>query len=115
MKINKQKKIPLRTCIVTHQKLPKKELVRFVLNSETKEIALDTNGKLRGRGANMTPTMEIFEKALKTGAFNRSFKMNIKKENFELLRKQLEEYLEAKANAIREKKVVRVSKGKVKL
>ena len=46
----KQKKIPMRTCVVTNEKLPKKELLRIVKTPEN-EIKMDETGKMNGRGA----------------------------------------------------------------
>ena len=46
----KVKKIPMRTCVVTHEKLPKQELIRVVRTPE-QEVIIDLNGKANGRGA----------------------------------------------------------------
>ncbi|MGQ7277207.1 RNase P modulator RnpM [Brevibacillus thermoruber] len=46
----KQKKIPLRKCIVCQEMLPKKELVR-VVRTPDEEIIIDPTGKAAGRGA----------------------------------------------------------------
>ena len=44
------KKIPMRSCVVTHEKLPKKELVRVVRTPEG-NVIVDTTGKANVRGA----------------------------------------------------------------
>ncbi len=44
----KTKKIPMRMCILTHEKLPKKELIRVV--SFEGNITVDPSGKLNGKG-----------------------------------------------------------------
>ncbi|CAM5788396.1 YlxR family protein [Brevibacillus borstelensis] len=46
----KQKKIPLRKCIVCQEMFPKKELVR-VVRTPQEEIIIDPTGKAAGRGA----------------------------------------------------------------
>ena len=46
----KQKKIPLRTCVVTREKLEKKDLIRVVKNNEG-VVSIDLTGKANGRGA----------------------------------------------------------------
>lgn len=46
----KTKKIPLRTCIVTKEKLPKQELIR-VVRAPDKEIIIDETLRANGRGA----------------------------------------------------------------
>ena len=45
----KVKKIPMRSCIVTHEKLPKKELIR-VLRTPEGNIIIDESGNSNGRG-----------------------------------------------------------------
>ena len=59
------KKIPLRTCVITKELLPKKDLLRIVKNKEN-EVAIDLTGKLNGRGAYIKKDMEVLEKAIKT-------------------------------------------------
>ena len=46
----KQKKIPLRSCVVTRERLPKQELLRVVRTKEG-EVKIDDSGKMNGRGA----------------------------------------------------------------
>ena len=43
------KKVPLRSCVVTREKLEKKQLLRIVRNKEN-EVSIDLTGKLNGRG-----------------------------------------------------------------
>ena len=56
----KVKKIPLRTCVITKEKLPKAELVRVVRTPEG-EVIIDTTGKANGRGAYLKKDLETFE------------------------------------------------------
>ena len=44
------KKIPLRKCVVTQERLPKKELLRIVKNNEG-QVFVDLTSKANGRGA----------------------------------------------------------------
>ena len=61
----KEKKIPLRTCVVTHEKLPKKDLLRIV-KTPTGEVLVDLTGKLNGRGAYIKKDVKVLtEKAKK--------------------------------------------------
>ena len=46
----KVKKIPLRSCVVTKEKLPKKDLLRVVRTPEG-DVIVDLSGKANGRGA----------------------------------------------------------------
>jgi len=58
----KQKKIPLRTCIISREKLPKKELLRIVRTPEG-NIIIDESGKANGRGAYIKKDETIINKA----------------------------------------------------
>ena len=58
----KVKKIPMRSCVVTHEKLPKKELVRVVRTPDG-DVIVDATGKANGRGAYLKLSMEVIEKA----------------------------------------------------
>ena len=46
----KVRKIPMRTCVVTREKLPKAELIRVVRTPEG-NVVIDESGKANGRGA----------------------------------------------------------------
>lgn len=65
----KNKKIPLRTCVVTKEQLPKQELVRIVKNKDN-EVFIDLTGKANGRGAYLKKDIEAIEKAKKTKILN---------------------------------------------
>ncbi len=80
----KQKKVPLRTCIVTKEALPKKELLRIVKTPEGNFI-LDFTGKLNGRGAYIKDSEEVMKMCVKTKALNRAFKENISQEIYNKL------------------------------
>ena len=60
----KQKKIPMRTCVVTKEKLPKKELIRIVRNKEG-EVFVDITGKQNGKGVYLKLDKIVIEKAKK--------------------------------------------------
>ena len=72
----KTKKIPLRTCIVTKEKLPKQELIRVVRTPE-KEIIIDETLRANGRGAYLKKDLEVFEKAKKTKALNKALEVEV--------------------------------------
>lgn len=61
----KTRKIPLRTCVVTGEKLPKKELLRIVRDKDG-ILEVDLTGKLNGRGAYIKGDLETLEKAKKS-------------------------------------------------
>ena len=58
----KQKKIPLRTCIISREKLPKRELLRIVRTPEG-NVVIDLTGKANGRGAYIKKDVSIIQKA----------------------------------------------------
>lgn len=61
----KTKKIPLRTCVITKEQLPKQELIRIVKNNND-EIFIDETGKANGRGAYLKKDINVIEKAKKS-------------------------------------------------
>ena len=85
----KVKKIPLRTCVITKEKLPKKELIRVVRTPEG-TVIIDETGKSNGRGAYLKKDVEVFEKARKTKALNRHLEVEVPDEIFEQLKELLE-------------------------
>ncbi len=65
MKIRKE---PMRSCIVTREKLPKKELLRIVRGSDG-VVSVDMTGKVNGRGAYIKKDIDVLEKAIKSKIF----------------------------------------------
>ncbi len=66
----KVKKIPMRTCVVSHEKLMKKDLLRVVRNN-TGEVFVDDTLKANGRGAYLKKDASIIEHARKTKILER--------------------------------------------
>lgn len=68
--LTKIKKVPLRTCVVTKEVLPKKSLVRI---AATKEgiVSVDLIGKAPGRGAYIKLAKEVILLAKKTKALDK--------------------------------------------
>lgn len=81
----KQKKIPMRSCIITHERLPKNELVRIVRTPEG-EVVIDQVGKMNGHGAYLKKDIEVFEKAKKGNALKRNLEVEIPDSIFEELK-----------------------------
>lgn len=54
------KKIPIRSCVVTKEKLPKRELLRIVKNNENK-VFVDLTGKANGRGAYIKKELDVLK------------------------------------------------------
>ncbi len=72
----KVKKIPMRSCVITKEKLPKGELVRVVKTTDN-TVVVDLTGKLNGRGAYLKKDKEVFEKARKTKILERHLETSI--------------------------------------
>ena len=66
----KERKIPMRTCVVTKEKLPKKELIRIVRNKDG-EVSVDETGKQNGKGVYLKRDLEVVNKARSNKALNR--------------------------------------------
>ncbi len=72
----KIKKIPMRTCVVTREKFPKKELTRVVRTPEG-NVIVDESGKANGRGAYLKKDLAVIEKAQKSKVLNRQLETEI--------------------------------------
>lgn len=84
----KAKKIPMRTCVITREKLPKQELIRVVRTPEG-NIIIDETGRANGRGAYLKKDATVFEKAKKSKVLNRMLEVEVKEQIFEELVKYL--------------------------
>ncbi len=78
----KNKKIVLRTCCVTREKLPKNELLRIVRTPEG-EVKVDLTGKMNGRGAYLKRDLTVLEKAKKTKSLERQLEVTISDDVYE--------------------------------
>ncbi len=72
----KTKKIPMRTCVITREKREKKDLLRIVRTPEG-EVIVDLTGKSNGRGAYITKSLEVLEKAKKSKALEKHLEVEI--------------------------------------
>ena len=72
----KERKIPMRTCVITHEKLPKKELSRIVRNKEN-EVFVDETGKQNGKGAYLKLDESVVEKARKSKVLNKYLEIDV--------------------------------------
>ena len=84
----KQRKIPMRTCIVTKEKLPKMELIR-VLRTPEGNVIIDESGKSNGRGAYLKKDLEVIAKAKKSKILNRILEVEVPDAIFDELEKVL--------------------------
>jgi len=84
----KQRKIPMRTCVVTKEKCEKINLVRVVRTPEGL-VEVDLTGKKNGRGAYLKKSIEVFEKAKKSKVLERILEAEINDELYESLNELL--------------------------
>ena len=71
----KTKKIPMRSCVLTHEKLPKKELIRIVYYEGT--VSVDPTGKQNGKGCYLTKEESVINEARKKKILNHIFETEI--------------------------------------
>ena len=72
------KKMPVRTCVVCHSKIEKKNLLRIVCNKDN-EIFYDPTGKANGRGAYICDDPKCLDAFLKKLLNGQSTKIPSKK------------------------------------
>ena len=72
----KTKKIPLRTCVVTKETLPKQELLRIVRTPEG-NVEVDETGKKNGRGAYIKKDLAVLESAQKSKILEKKLECKI--------------------------------------
>ena len=75
------KKIPMRTCVVTKEKLEKKDLIR-VVRTPLGEVEIDLSGKKNGRGAYLKKDAEVFLKAKQSKILDKILEVEVKEEIF---------------------------------
>ena len=82
----KQRKIPMRTCVITKDKCEKKELIRVVRTPE-KNVIVDETGKLNGKGAYLKRDLDVINKAQQNKILDRVLEVEVQEEVYENLRK----------------------------
>ena len=85
----KVKKVPLRTCIITKEQLPKQELLRIVRTPEG-EVKADETGKLNGRGAYIKKDIEVLQKAQKSKILEKRLECSIEDSVYEEIKNIIE-------------------------
>lgn len=82
----KIRKIPMRTCVVTREKLPKQELIRVVRTPDG-TVIIDSSGKANGRGAYVKKDINAIDKARKSKILERTLEISINDEIYNELEK----------------------------
>lgn len=85
----KTRKIPLRTCVITKECLPKQELLRIVRTPEG-TVKVDETGKLNGRGAYIKKDIAVLEKAQKSKILEKRLECNIEDNVYEEIKSIIE-------------------------
>ena len=85
----KTRKIPLRSCVITHESLPKQELLRIVRTPEG-DVEVDLTGKLNGRGAYIKKDIEVLEKARKSKILEKKLECEIEDSVYDEIKEIIE-------------------------
>ena len=85
----KTRKIPLRTCVVTKESLPKQELLRIVRTPDG-DIEVDETGKMNGRGAYIKKDLEVLKEAQKTKILEKRLECKIEDSIYEKIKECIE-------------------------
>lgn len=70
------KKVPMRSCVVTGEKLEKKELIR-VVRDNTNNVMIDLSGKANGRGAYLKKDIDVIKKAKMNKILDRRLEVEV--------------------------------------
>ena len=84
----KTKKIPMRSCVVTRERLPKHELIR-VVRSKDGVVSVDETGKMNGKGAYLKKDLSVIEQAKKNKILNKVLEIDIEESVYEELKKKI--------------------------
>ena len=84
----KTKKIPMRQCVVTKERLPKGELIRIVKFEDV--ISVDVTGKQNGKGCYIKKDREALAKAKKTKVLDRVFDTKVDESIYEEIEKLID-------------------------
>ena len=87
----KNKKIPLRTCIVTKENLPKSELLRIVRTPDG-DVEVDITGKLNGRGAYIKKDLAVLESLQRSKLLEKKLECKIDDSVYEQIKNIIEKW-----------------------
>lgn len=77
----KQRKVPMRMCVVTHERCEKKNLIRIVQTADG--IIVDETGKVNGHGVYLKKDIEVITRAQKNKLLNKIFATEVADDVFE--------------------------------
>jgi len=81
------KKIPMRMCVLTREKLPKKELIRIVKFENN--ITIDETGKQNGKGCYLKKEQSVIELAKKKKILNSVFETEVNEKIYDEILKTI--------------------------
>ena len=70
------KKVPMRSCVVTGEKLDKHDLIRVVRDKDG-NVFVDLSGKANGRGAYLKRDVDVINMAKKNKILDRRLEVNV--------------------------------------
>lgn len=82
------KKIPMRSCVVTGEKLEKRDLIR-VVRDNTGRVFVDLTGKANGRGAYLKKDLDVIKKAKMNKILDRRLEVSVETSIYEELEKMI--------------------------
>ena len=85
----KTRKIPERTCVVTHEKYPKGELLR-IIRTPLGIVEVDLTGKKNGRGAYIKKDIEVLNLAKKNKALDKHLEIEVPDSIYEEIKEIIE-------------------------
>ena len=74
-----RKSFPERSCVVCHERRPKRELMRIVQTPEG--VQVDPGGKMHGRGAYLCDKVSCWERALQGTALSKALRTELTDED----------------------------------
>lgn len=84
----KTKKIPFRTCVVSHERCEKKDLFR-VVRTPLNEVVVDYTLKLNGRGAYLKKDESVILKAKQTKILDKTLNVVVPDSIYDTLIKNI--------------------------
>ena len=77
----KVKKIPLRSCVITKERLPR------IVRTPEGCVCVDETGKMNGRGAYIKKDIEVIEKAKKSNILEKRLECNVSETVYDEIKK----------------------------
>lgn len=81
------KKIPMRMCAVTRERLPKNELIRVVKVDD--QVIVDETGKVNGHGVYLKLDESVIDEAKKRDTLKRALETQIPDQIYEELKSKI--------------------------